>query len=100
MTLAGGPWQDDEGYEGTHVFRKMPRAGGNGFGKIRTVDGGWRTKTITPDDLMDKSTGLLAEMDIRWMTDNRESVRKMIADVQCKWPHKGEVEAGIACGRQ
>jgi hypothetical protein len=55
-------WGDEDSF----VLKKMPGKG-KGFGRVRTVDGGFRTKTVTPDDINDYANCGLSEAAVQFI---------------------------------
>jgi hypothetical protein len=53
--------------EDSFVLKKMPGKGTKGFGRVRTVDGGFRTKTVTPDDIHDYASCELSEEGVEFI---------------------------------
>jgi len=69
---------DGEGYAGAVEVDALPKK--KGFGVTRTVDGGFRAKTITPDDL--DAMGPTHEAGAYEWVGSRRGARAKIADVE------------------
>ena len=59
---------------GPVVLAKMPtKASASGFGTTRSVEGAFRAKTVTPDEVADYGTGVLQEVvgEVQWLGNHK-----------------------------
>lgn len=79
------PTQDGPDWGGQYILRKLPARGeAKGFGRMRRVDGGYRCKTITPDEVTDFCIGDV-NPDIEWMTSG-VGAKDAFCERECRCP--------------